>query len=976
MQNWLMYWQEFRKKHSKALLYMMSALLPMMTMLIVWFFMGSYPFGNKSLMAVDFGQQYISFFGLLKNAVFSGDLSSLSYSFTKSLGGDMIGVLGYYLMSPFNIFYIILPFQHYGLAVFLTIWLRYGAIGFSFAHLLVKRYKGAESKIWMVPLFATAYALSGMLVSYQMNVIFYDAMIMLPLVIIYLEKLLDGEAPYPYAFVLGLTVLLQFYMGYMISIFVVLYACYYVSPRLSIEGDWKQKLKTFIHPLFKAFIYSVLGVATASILLVPVFFNLLESKGQVGDAMRFSFAFQINPLDILSKLTIGGFDTTSGWSAGPNLPNIYIGALGFIGFILFFSSTKILKERRWSAGIVTLIFLISFVNEFVSKIWHMGQNPAGFFFRFSWLFSFFMLILAYQVLKEKIETSRQGKLISIALLVLSAIYLYTKEFTYLPKKQPENLTQFISSNYVIFLLLLGIGTGAGFYLYWDRSSKTLKEKKIRLLIATVVICTLVVLLQIGYLFSQVVLTLIVYLAILALLRPRMTRLAVVLLSTITIFELGYNAYLSQVTLGYADVDKFVDATVSVKRVTDNIQENADQPFYRIATTFAYSRTVPSLVGYPGLSTFSSSLERTTMDQFAYMGDLGINAATEYENGTPLTDALYGIRYYMDIKDIDQKEKDAHPERIYFNRFASRYDMNRYFTEKVYEDERYIVYKNPNSFPLAFATNDLTRNINFGTNNAVKNQDIILNSMEGVQKNQENYLEYFKPLAFGEVETENLVAEEVNIETGTAIYNRENSSQEAIVRYRITPQTDLTYYFFVPASLNSDKEYSVLLNGKWLTHSKRNTQRQLWQIADNASGQEIVLEFRFKTDKVDMSNVGVYRAEISQIQKVLENRKAQGMQVEKFSNTHIVGSIDITDDSKFMMTSIPFSEGWKVKVDGKDVPTSKAWNSFLSFPITPGKHKIEFVFTQKGRLIGSVITVVSLTTLYFIRKKYKKDQNPA
>ena len=44
-------------------------------------------------------------------------------------------------------------------------------------------------------------------------------------------------------------------------------------------------------------------------------------------------------------------------------------------------------------------------------------------------------------------------------------------------------------------------------------------------------------------------------------------------------------------------------------------------------------------------------------------------------------------------------------------------------------------------------------------------------MEGVQKNQENYLEYFKPLAFGEVETENLVAEEVNIETGTAIYNR-------------------------------------------------------------------------------------------------------------------------------------------------------------------------------------------------------------
>ena len=973
MKNWLMRWQELKEKHPKGVLYLISALLPMTIMLVVWFFMGSYPFGNKSLMAVDFGQQYISFFGLLKNAILSGDLSSLTYSFTKSIGGDMIGVLGYYLMSPFNIIYIIVPFKYYGLAVFLTIWLRYGAIGLSFAHLVVKRYKGAESKLWMVPLFATAYALSGMLVSYQMNVIFYDAMIMLPLVIVYLEQLLDGEAAYPYSIVLGLTLLLQFYMGYMISIFVVLYAFYYVSPRLSIEGTWKEKLKHYVRPLWKAFVYSVLGAATASILLVPVFFNLLESKGQIGGAMTFSFAFQINPLDILSKLSIGGFDNASGWSAGPNLPNIYIGSLGFIGYILFLTSTKIAKERKWAAGAVTLVFLVSFVNEFVSKIWHMGQNPAGFFFRFSWIFSFFMLILAYQVLKEKIEISRQGKLLAAAVLVLSAIYLYTKDFTYLPKTQPEVLTQFITNHFVIFVVLLVIGTAAGFYLYWDRSLRTKKEKKIVLLIATGIILVLAGLLLTGYLFSRVVLTLIIYLAVLALLRPRMNRLAVLTLSALTVFELGYNAYLSQVTLGYADVDKFVDAAVSVKRVTDSVQENVDQPFYRIATTFAYSRTFPSLVGYPGLSTFSSSLERTTMDHFAYMGDQGINASTEYENGTPLTDALYGIRYYMDIKDIDQKEKDAHPERMYFNRFATRYDMHRYFTEKVYEDERYVVYKNPNSFPIAFGTNALVTNINFGNNNAVKNQDIILNSMEGVQKDQESYVEYFKPLAYGEVETENLVAEDVNKEKGTAIYKREDSSKEAIVRYRITPQTDSTYYFFVPAALNSEKEYSVLLNGKWLTHSKRNSQRQLWQFADNAAGKESVIEFRFKTDKVDLSQAGVYRAEVEQIKKVLENRKAQGLQVEKFSNTHIVGSVNITDDSIFMMTSIPYSDGWKVKVDGKYVPTSKAWKSFLSFPITPGQHKVEFVFSQKGSLTGTVITILSVIILYFVRLKYKDQE---
>ena len=971
MENWLIHWQKVKEKYPRGVLYVFSALLPMAIMLVVWFFMGSYPFGNKSLMAVDFDQQYISFYGLLKNAILSGDLSSLSYSFTKSIGGDMIGVLGYYLMSPFNIIYVLLPLNYIGLSVFLTIWLRYGAFGLSFAHLLIKRYKGAESKRWMVPLFATAYALSGMLVSYQMNVIFYDAMFMLPLVILYLEQLLDGKAAYPYAFVLGLTVFLQFYMGYMISLFVILYAFYYLSPRLSIEGTWKAKLKHYLQPLWDVFLYSILGVAVASILFVPVFFNLIESKGQAGGAMTFSMAFQINPLDILSKLTIGGYDAQSGWAAGPNLPNIYIGALGFIGFILYFSSRKIVKERKWAAGAVTFIFFTSFVNEFVSKIWHIGQNPAGFFFRFSWLFSFFMLLLAYQALKEKFKISHRGKLLSVVVLVLSTIYLYTKDFTYLPKKQPEALTLFINGHFIEFVILVIATTATGFYLYWERSTKSQKEKERVLVIAAGFVVVLVILLQTGYLFTRVVLTLLIYLAVLALLRPRMIRLAVILLSTLTVFELGYNAYLSQVTFSYANVDKFVDGTISVKRVTDKIQEIADEPFYRIATTFAYSRTTPSLIGYPGLSTFSSSLERSTMEHFAYMGDQGVNAATEYENGTPLTDALYGIRYYMDIKDINQEEKENHPERMYFYRFASRFDMNRYFTEKVYEDDRYLVYKNPNSFPIAFGVNELVTNLQLDFNHAVKNQNNILNSMEGIQKDQENYVDYFKPLAFSAIETENLVAEDVNKEKGTAVYKREDSSMEAIVRYHITPQTDLTYYFFAPDSLNSEIDYSILLNGQWFSHSKKNMQRQLWQIADNSAGEETVLEFRFRSDKVDLSHVGLYRLDVDQIQKVLEKRKAQGLQVEKFSNTHIVGSVDITDDSQFMMTSIPYSAGWKVKVDGKDVPTSKTWNSLLSFPITSGQHKVEFVFSQKGTLLGLILSLISVTILYIDRKYYQK-----
>ena len=970
---WFMRWQEFLKKNPKKILYALSALAPMTIMLVVWAFMGMYPFGSKSLMAVDFGQQYISFFGLLKNAILTGDLSSLSYSFTKSLGGDMIGVLGYYLMSPFNLIYILMPLKYFGAAVFLTIWLRYGAIGLSFAFLLIKRYKGLESRKWMVPLFSTAYALSGMLVSYQMNVIFYDAMIMLPIVIVYLEQLLDGEAPYRYSFVLGLAVLLQFYMGYMISIFVALYACFYVSPRLMVEGDLKTKLKNYVPPLLQAVIYSIIGIGTAAVLLLPVFFNLMESKGQIGGGMTFSFAFQINPLDILAKMVIGGFDTTSGWSAGPNLPNIYIGALGFLGFIFYFLSKNVSKVKKWAAGIVTLVFLTSFVNEFVSKIWHMGQNPAGFFFRFSWLFSFFMLLLAYQAVKERPVVSKWTNLgIGIG-LALSVCYIQSKSYTFIAKVQPEAITNYFSKNVFLPLLVLVVLGGLGFYTYWTKSQKSQREKMFLIGVTSVFIVIAFLLLKAGYLLTQVSLTVIAYLIVLLILNFKLSRFAVVIVSFVSILEFGYNAYLSQVTLGYDNVNKFSDATVSVKRVTDNIQENSDQKFYRIASDFGYSRTVPSLISYPGLSTFSSSLERSTMDHFAFMGDLGVNASTQYSNGTPLTDALYGVRYFMSVKNFDPKEMEDNPDKMYFYRFTDRFDLKRYFTEKVYEDKRYVVYKNPKSFPLAYGTNVLVRNIKFGVNNAFANQNIILNSMEGHQKAKNDTIEYFKPLAFNAIETENVIEEKVNKETGEAIYKRADTSKDAIIRYRITPRTNYTYYFFTPVSLTHKQDYSVLLNGKWLTNNKSFTQRQIWQLTDQTENKETVIEFRFRTDQIDMSNAGVYRADVDQIEQVLENRKKQGLKVTKFSNTHIVGNVSITDNSKYMMTSIPYSDGWKVKVDGKFVQTSKAWNAFLAFPISKGNHKVEFVFRQKGVILGALLSIVSITYLVIQMRRSRSNE---
>ena len=482
----------------------------------------------------------------------------------------MAGLVGYYLLSPFNLIFIITPFQFYGLAVFLVIWLRYGAIGLAFAFLLIKRYKGLSSKKYLVPLLSTAYALSGMLVAYQMNVIFYDAMIMLPIVIAYLEELLDGGSIFKYSLALGMMLFFQFYMGYMASIFIVLYACFYVSSKLGDEGTLKLKLSNFFKPLLRAFGASVVGGGLASVILLPVLSSLLESRGGYNPGMTFSLDLMIKPLDILSKLTIGGFDSGA-WVMGPSLPNIYIGAFGFVGFILYFSCKKICSIKKWSAGVVTCIFFISFVNEFVNKIWHMGQMPLGFFYRFSWLFSFFMLVLAFQALKEGFEISTKGKVISLILLLLACSYLSNTTFAYIKQLQPETFTLIISGHLQLIVLFTIINTCIILYLYWKLSKENKEKKTTRVILTAVLLLISTILAVKGFLFSQIYLTFFTYVFVIFSIKPKMSKLAVVLLYGMTFFELGYNAYLSQVGFYYNDVDQFVDATTSVKRVVDHVK---------------------------------------------------------------------------------------------------------------------------------------------------------------------------------------------------------------------------------------------------------------------------------------------------------------------------------------------------------------------------------------------------------------------
>ena len=60
---------------------------------------GMYPFGERTILISDMNKQFNDYYAYFKTIV-TGE-NNLIYTFSKTLGGDMVGFSAYYLQNPF-----------------------------------------------------------------------------------------------------------------------------------------------------------------------------------------------------------------------------------------------------------------------------------------------------------------------------------------------------------------------------------------------------------------------------------------------------------------------------------------------------------------------------------------------------------------------------------------------------------------------------------------------------------------------------------------------------------------------------------------------------------------------------------------------------------------------------------------------------------------------------------------------------------
>ena len=75
-----------------------------------------------------------------------------------------------------------------------------------------------------------------------------------------------------------------------------------------------------------------------------------------------------------------------------------------------------------------------------------------------------------------------------------------------------------------------------------------------------------------------------------------------------------------------------------------------------------------------------------------------------------------------------------------------------------------------------------------------------------------------------------------------------------------------------------------------------------------------------------------------------------------------------DKKQYVFISIPYSSGWKAKVNGKNVNILKADDAFMALELDKGKYNIEFTYRTPGLGIGFIISLSSIIISIIVIKK--------
>lgn len=97
---------------------------------------------------------------------------------------------------------------------------------------------------------------------------------------------------------------------------------------------------------------------------------------------------------------------------------------------------------------------------------------------------------------------------------------------------------------------------------------------------------------------------------------------------------------------------------------------------------------------------------------------------------------------------------------------------------------------------------------------------------------------------------------------------------------------------------------------------------------------------------------------------LQKLKQNGLKNLTVKNNHVTGTATVPT-SQTLVTSIPYSTGWKLSIDGKQAKTFVVNKGFVGANLPTGTHDVALTYTTPGSKLGKLISIISTLILIII-----------
>lgn len=834
-------------------------IIPLVILIIIYYMRGIYPFGDNTYLRSDCYHQYAPFMKELYNKLTTG--GSLTYSWNIGLGVNFSALYAYYLASPVNWLIGLVTPNHIPEAMNLFIVVKAALCSLTFAYYLSKHFKTKKMTIASLSVF---YALSSYFCAFSWNLMWLDCLVLLPLIILGLEKLVKENKCYLYCITLGLAILSNYYIAIMICIFCVLY---YIV--LIYSDDVKKNINYYILKFKNFAIYSLLAGGFAAITVLPAYYALSSTAS--GD---FEFPKTIityfSMLDMLSRSLINV--ETAVFSAHD--PNLYCTVAVFLLLPLYVINPKIKFKEKIAKVALIFFFLISFNTNIPNYIWHGFHYPNSLPARESFLYIFLILTMCYESLIKIREISMKQLCSCFAgslALILLIEELYVSD-TY------TSLTIYISITFILF-----------------------------------------------------------YIIVIALLRSNKYKQNFVtyLLLIIVAAEAFINT--EETTLSTCTRSLYLNDNEAIETLVNTANDAEGDNFFRVEKADRRTKNDAAWNNYYGASTFSSTANSGLSE---YYGSLGFEESTNayaYYGHTPLTEAMFSIKYILSSTEL--------PETEFISAFANTsYDVTNYIDNKVTSNRSYYMYKNNYTLPLAFM---MPENIESTWANSDPNPFNVQNNLcTAITGND------------------------------TPMYTRLNVSTIG-EQNSITIDTDTHLYIYVTTSLDSVNVTTTSGTGEVSSKNYNSmTHRHILDLGYLDAGSNVSISS--SDSEVNMIQLYAYGFDSDVFHETFDELNSNPMELTYFSDTNLKGEITVNKDG-LLYTSIPYDKGWSVYVDGKEVKTHDFKDALLSVYLTEGQHEIEFSYSPVGFKQGILLTSLSIVIFVIIiitdvSKKKRQKRN--